>query len=495
MGKTFLQTKQIAMKKINCTLKWSKASFLFLALAFFQSSCDMFKPAQDSEKEKVYKDDEIGEIQGTKVFDPETGTWRTVREVSGPVDTVAWKELSSDKFPPIKSDGSWTGGGSSGSGTGTGNDTGTSGTGAKRNVAVVLPFLANKGGTQIDENSMWAVGFYSGAKLAFENLASSGIHLDVSVMDTENSNAKVDNLLKGVDLQKADLIIGAYKRDNVEVLADFAKRNNKPLVVPYTAQMGMAVDNPNYIQVNPSLKSHINAITRHARKSYRTDQVILVVQDKAEEKERLKYFQQANAAIEGSSAAKFKELIVPTANRTINVKDYIKPGQTSVFIVPVWSDETFVYSLLRQLMMLHTEGEEIIVYGMPQWKDYDQIDFEFYEKLNVHISSAFYVDNAEERVKQFRQKYFDTYGTVPSEEAFIGYDVMLYFGRMVDKYGKDLAQRIDRDDYDVLHGRFDFERVVLNPEQHREQSSYFDQLENGYVHILQFQDFQFRPAD
>jgi hypothetical protein len=84
---------------------------------------------------------------------------------------------------------------------------------------------------------------------------------------------------------------------------------------------------------------------------------------------------------------------------------------------------------------------------------------------------------------------------VPSEEAFLGYDVMLYFGNMVDKYGADMAQRIDREDYDVLHGRFDFERVVLNPEQHREQSGYFDQLENMHVHILHFQDFQFKPAD
>jgi hypothetical protein len=488
--------RNMTMKMKNYSIYPLKASFLLIAVGLFTSSCDLFKPAQDPDKEKVYKDEDLGEIQGTKVFDPETGTWRTVREVSGPVDTVEWKELAADKFPPIKSDGAWTGSGNNSSGGSSGSGgTNPGSTGNRRNVAVVLPFMANKGGTQIDENSLWALGFYSGAKLAYENLASNGIRLDVSVMDTENSASKVDNIIKGADLQKADLIIGAYKRDNVEVLADFAKRNKKPLVVPFTAQMGLAVDNPNYIQVNPSLKSHIKAIARHARKNYRTDQIVLVVQDKPEEKERLKYFQQANAEIEGGSAPKFKELVVPSNNRNINVRDYVKAGQAAVFIVPVWSDETFVYSLLRQLMMLHTEGEQIIVYGMPQWKDYNQIDPEFYEKLNVHVSSANYVDYSEERVKQFRQKYFSTYGTVPSEEAFLGYDVMLYFGNMVDKYGADMAQRIDREDYDVLHGRFDFERVVLNPEQHREQSGYFDQLENMHVHILHFQDFQFKPAD
>ncbi|MCB0518844.1 MAG: hypothetical protein H6577_22045 [Lewinellaceae bacterium] len=477
------------------TNKWRmKAMLLLCTFAFFQTSCDLFKPAQDSDKEKVYKDEDLGEIQGTKVFDPETGTWRTVREVNGPVDTIQWTTLPADRFPPIQSDGSWSGVGNNGTGP---NDTGnTTGSGVKHSVAVVLPFLANKGGTTIDDNSLWAINFYAGAKLAFENLASQGVSLDVSVMDSEASTSKVDNILKGVDMQKADLVIGAYKRDNVETLADFAKQNKKPFVVPYTAQMGMATDNPNYIQVNPSLKSHCEAITRHARKKYLTSDIVLVVQNKPEEKERLKYFQQANAVIEGSAtASKFRELIVPPNSRDINVRSYLKTGRTTVFIVPSWADESFVYSLLRQLMMVHSEGEDIVVYGMPQWKDYNQVDFEFYEKLNVHISSAFYVDYADERVKQFRQKYFDTFGTVPSEEAFLGYDIMLYFGKMVDKYGKDLAQRIDRDDYDVLHGRFNFERVVLNPEQHKEQSGYFDQLENVYVNILRFQDFQFRPAE
>lgn len=480
--------------KKNCTGHLVGSLFPLLAACCLLASCNLFKPAQDSGKEKVYKDDDLGEIQGTKVFDPETGTWRTVREVNGPVDTIEWTTLPTDRFPPITSDASWTGPGNNNTG---GNDSGNNtSSGAKHSVAVVLPFLANRPGTTIDDNSLWAVGFYAGAKLAFENLASQGISLDVSVMDSEASTAKVDNILKGVDMQKADLVIGAYKRDNVESLADFAKKNNKPLVVPYTAQMGMATDNPNYIQVNPSLKSHCVAITRHARKKYRTEDIVLVVQNKPEEKERLKYFQQANAAIEGSStAAKFRELVVSPTARDFNIRSYLNAGRPTVFIVPSWADESFVYSLLRQLMLVHGEGEDIVVYGMPQWKDYDQIDFEFYEKLNVHISSAFYVDYADERVRQFRQKYFDTYGTVPPEEAFLGYDVMFYFGRMVDKYGKDLAQRIDRDDYDVLHGRFDFERVVLNPEQHKEQSGYFDQLENEFVYILQFQDFQFKPAD
>ena len=54
------------------------AAVLLVALL---PSCNLLKPATDPNKDKVYKDEEVGEIQGGKVYDPETGTWRTVNTV------------------------------------------------------------------------------------------------------------------------------------------------------------------------------------------------------------------------------------------------------------------------------------------------------------------------------------------------------------------------------------------------------------------------------
>ncbi|MBK9014965.1 MAG: hypothetical protein IPM82_13300 [Saprospiraceae bacterium] len=129
------------------------------------------------------------------------------------------------------------------------------------------------------------------------------------------------------------------------------------------------------------------------------------------------------------------------------------------------------------------------------WLDFEQLDFEYFEKLHLHVSSAFYVDDNDERVRQFKQKYFQSYGAVPDEEAFLGYDVMLYFGKMLAKHGKNFTQKLDVSPSDVLHGRFEFNRVVLDPSRHKEDLNYFDQLENTFVHILKFQDFHLQPAD
>ncbi len=462
------------------------------------SSCSWFQPAVGGKEERVYKDDDITQIQGKRVFDPETGTWRIVREVNEKVDTVEWKQLPPNRYPPIKSDGSWSGkSGTSQPGGGTTPSSGSSG--RTFNVAMVLPFLTQISGADINPNSMWGLQFYAGAKLAYDKLKNEGVNLNVSVLDTEGESAKMSTLLRGTEVGRADLIIGPYKRENVALAADFAKKNKVPLVVPYTASMGMTEENPYYIQVNPSLKSHCIAITKHARKNFRTEDIVLVARNTDGEKERLSLFQDANAEIEGRrQGSAFREMIVSSAASDfsrIDVNPYIRSGRTNVFIIPSWSSEPFVYSLLRALMVKRSEGEDIVVYGMPQWMNFEQIDFEFYEKLRVHLSSANYVDESVPEVNQFRRKYFEAYGSIPTEEAYLGYDIVAYFGKTLTDLGKDFHIKLDSKPYAGLQSRFAFQRVVLNPEKSRENLNYFDQLENTFVYILRFRDFQFQPAD
>jgi ABC-type branched-subunit amino acid transport system substrate-binding protein len=478
-----------------------------LLLAIALPSCGWLRPATDPNKDKVYTEEEVGEIQGGKVFDPETGTYRTVNEVNEKVDTVRWTDLSEDKYPPIKTDSPMSGGGNTGGGTnpagggGSGNsgNSGSSSGSGKGDISILLPFMSNVSSSGVPENSLWAVSFYAGARLAYDDLEEEGASFNVSVMDTEASTTKVNSLLKSGDLPKSDMIIGPYKRDNVNIMQDFAKKNKIPLIVPYTAQMGVAEDNPYYIQVNPSLKTHCEAMTKHIRKSHQPDNVVLVALDKAEEKARFKFFQDANTLIEkGKTNRKFKELLVPEGAsnfHSINISQFIKPNATNVFVVPSWSNQTFIYSLLRQLMAKQGEGEDIVVYGMNMWLDFEQLDFEYFEKLNLHVSSASYIDPNDERVKQFNQKYFQSYGTVPNDEAYLGYDVTLYFGKLLAKHGKDFHQKLDSRQADVLHGRFEFSRVVNEPSKHKEDLDYYDQLENTFVHILKFKDFHLQPAD
>ncbi|RMF26561.1 MAG: amino acid ABC transporter substrate-binding protein, partial [Bacteroidetes bacterium] len=384
-------------------------------------------------------EEELPEISGNKVFNPETGQWEVVMEVTEPLDTVQWLDLSPEQFPPIRSDASFAEIGESGGEPGQNPVTGVTPGGEKKTsyrMAVLLPFLANRfrpSDLRINENSHWALHFHGGMLLAFEVLKSEGLNLDVKVYDTEGDETKTDRLLRTeADLQQMDLILGPYRRNNVRKVAEFARQHQIVFVSPYSASMGLSQDNPYYIQVNPSLKTHCEAITRHVRRHFRPEQVVLVVRDRPEEKERLRYFQDENLRISGSrDSVPFRQFIIreeSTGLSELDLTPLILPQDTTVFIVPSWSSESFVYSFLRQVAVSLMEGDHAIVYGMPQWMNYERVDFDLYEKLDVHVSSASYLNHFDPEVQAFKRKFFERFGTVPNEEAFLGYDVTLFFG-------------------------------------------------------------------
>lgn len=484
--------KGLAKNSLNFTL--------FAIVLLLMPSCDLFKPARENKKDKVYKDDgELGEIQGKRVFNPETGEWELVMDVTENMDTIKWKDLSIQKYPPITSDGTYSGG--------TDAPVILTPEGSEKkssyNLALLLPFQTDNFSSEdnkMSNTANWAVHFYAGLQMAFETLESEDINLNVSVIDTKGNEGELRRILReNEDVAQSDVIIGPYRRSNVNQVSQYAKRTNKTVISPYNARRGLTDLNPNYVQVNPSLKSHCEAITYHVRENYGVEEVVLVARNQQEELDRMEYFQVANYTFsQGRDTTSLKEFVVDDATadfHEMDVSPFIRDGETTVFVVASYRDETFIYSLLRQIAVNLSEDDKVVVYGMPPWINYERIDFDFFEKLNVHISSSNFVDNFDPSIRIFKQQYFERYGTSPDAEAFLGFDLMTFCGRMLNKYGTKFQLYIDRENEEFLHTKFRFDPVTLNPNPMGEQFNKIDYFENKYVHILKFENYFFQPVE
>ncbi|MEL6864377.1 MAG: ABC transporter substrate-binding protein [Bacteroidota bacterium] len=477
------------------TYAGSLKGLLMCLLLICFGACDALKKVPQSQTPtEQNQEEDLGEIQGQKRYDPETGTYVHVTEITKDLDTVKWTDATATQNPPpITSEGVTPRPG--GSTADPGNQVLSS-----YNVAILMPFLTNRfneldGG--INDKSMLALQFYSGAKLALEELSEEGVKLNVSVHDSEASERKTEELLSSSSLYNANMIIGPVRKDNLKLVADFAKANGAVHVSPMNPSTGVTKDNPYFVQVSPSLRSHCEAITRHIKDRFEDDQVVLVCRNKREEVARLKYFQNAKFAIEGSTLAdRFKEYVV-TVNSAdyeeMDVTPYIQEGDTTVFVIPSFSNESFVYSFLRKVN-LAKGNSTIYVYGMPQWQRYKRISFDYYEKLNVHISNSTYIDNEADKVRQFKQRFFDRFGTVPDEDAFIGYDVTKYFGQMISRHGTMFQDQLERYPNASLHTRFDFERILPSGSSSEDEDQKITRFENKHVNILKFQDYYFQLA-
>jgi len=411
------------------------------------------------------------------------------------MDTVKWTEVPREEKPPITTEESGD--------VIRPSDNPSVPSGTKMNeynVSVLLPFLGNKFReyeNRINPKSDLAMNFYSGMKMAFEDLSRDGIRLNVTVHDTEASETTTRNLLKKSELYQAQMIIGPVKASNVRVVAEYAKQNKKVIVSPFTPSSKITKANPYYVQVNPSLESHCKAITQHALNKYPASQIVLACRNKSAEVARLKYFQKAQQEISGSSSvAKFKEFIVTDQSADFNEMDvtpYIQEGKTTVFLVPSFSNKNFVYSLLRQLRIAKGPND-VVVYGMPQWMENERLGVDYLNDLNVHVSSANNIDNQKPEIQNFRRRYFDRYGQVPATNCYLGYDVMMYFGRMLNKHGTSFQQSIDREITPLLHSSFDFEPTAPKS-ANIENYSAIEFYENKKVNILKFEDYYYQLAD
>ncbi len=476
--------------------------FLFIFLLIGFTSCDSFKKLQDPNKptsptnKDAEKDSELDEIQGKRVYNPETGNYEVVTDVTGDLDTINWSEATPEEIivPPITSDATQNG-------EGTVFDENTEKLNSY-NLVLALPFLADKydaAENKIDRRSVPALNFYEGAKMAFDVLSGEGVNLEVSVLDTRASEGSTIQLTNSYEAQTAHLIIGTFRNSTGRAMAGFAKKNSTPFVSPIYPHQNLTADNPFFIQLNPSEKTHAEAIMQHAKARFQPDQIVIFGRNNSQEQRLMQYYLQAHYAMEGSTMVDSIEFVT-IDEETMPVDDfdfapYMNELSTTAFIIAS-SSQSFVYSMLRNLD-LKKEDNSIVVYGQPRWKDFTQIGYQLYETMNVHITSDAYLNPDDFDVQSFKEGFYNKFGMPPTTEAFKGYDTVLFFGRMLHEFGTGFKSKLDQNAKDGLHTRFDIQRAVTGDLQSVEgpDLNKFDQFMNKHLNILEFTGYQFRKAD
>ena len=354
------------------------------------------------------------------------------------------------------------------------------------NVAIMMPFYADQGVTRRGEPTL---DFYAGVRMALEQLEGERVSLRVTVHDTKGSEATTEQLLQSYDVQRAQLIVGPVATGAVQKVAEYAKQNDKLLVSPFNPREDITADNPNYIQVSPYLQTHAEVIVRDIRRRFKPEQVVIVAQDKADERERIAYYQDANTRIAGTDGrpvtARFKEYIKTDG---LDIKPYLRARDTTVIIVPSFAREQYIMSVLRAIK-LQAGNRPVVVYGMPRWQSYERIDYKLYEDLSVHITAPAFIDRSDAAVRTFADQYVTRYSKAPSLNAYVGYDTMLYFGRMLRDHGSNFAPALDDASAAYLHTKFAFQ-----PNYAPGSENFYTpiQYENKYVNLLRFRDYYFQ---
>ncbi len=266
----------------------------------------------------------------------------------------------------------------------------------------------------------------------------------------------------------------------------------KIIVSPESPNENLVAGNPGFLQLNPSLKTHCEAMLQFVRAKSPGAEIVLVARER--ETDRLAWIQNLNLRLGGS---RFQELVLPDATTNMaknDLKIYLKPGKKTVFLVPSFSSQDFVFAFFRQLKSQMGKND-VEVFGLPQWLDFENIEPEYFEKLKVHVTASSFIDFGAADVKTFSQIFYQNYGTIPADDAFNGYDTMIFTGKMLKKYGLSFPEKSVGQTWQGINSKIKMGKNFADGNNNPDRSAKPDYLENKFLRVLKFENLQFNPVN
>jgi ABC-type branched-subunit amino acid transport system substrate-binding protein len=355
-------------------------------------------------------------------------------------------------------------------------------------VALLLPFsLDQLSLDQLREKNalkrnrpLVSLGLYEGALLALDSLRHYGVQLDVYVRDTRNSPEVVRRVLAERELQEADLIIGPLFDLELQEALSFARQKGIPLINPLRKPGGQQ-RYPNLYAVNPGEEILLRQLGADLEQRERRSRVLIVRQDKSEE-----------VALAQAFRSGFRDTLalrnlheVATDFRLSQLQSHLSEALPNALVVPS-RDEVFVNALCRYVSGLGNRYE-IRVYGLEEWKKFQSVTPEHYERIHWHYPTHYWPEEASDFSRQLDRACRERFGAPATEYVHTGYDLMFYFGRMLGQYGGKWPAALPPRFRGMMQS-FAWQPVG------QEQGAEADHMANLKLHVIRFDRYRFVAA-
>ncbi len=311
--------------------------------------------------------------------------------------------------------------------------------------------------------------FLEGSLIALDSLRKSGVSLNVQIFDTRRSPSRLRSIIFSGELDKMDMIIGPFFSYNVELMSDFSKKMNIPLIVPFYDSKELLNNNPYLFQLNPSLMTEIEMMGRYLSR-YFSHNIIIVHSKDSTEILRAEYLKnrlfESFVRFSPFSFPSFKEVVYEASEKTdiaSALTESLSKEMKNLVIIPS-SNEALVSIAVSQLFF-HSKGYDVIMFGMPQWSVFQNVDLLYFHQLDLRFLTPYYFSYDDPAIKSFLVKWRRLYGSEPSSltrkgcnYAFLGHDITLHFVKKFREYGPGFILHSEKHNADMLMNSFDFRK-------------------------------------
>ena len=324
-------------------------------------------------------------------------------------------------------------------------------------AAVILPFLPDAASRS---ESARMVEYYEGFLMAVDSLKRSGTSIDLY---TYNSGANVNSLndiLTKNEMKIMDIIFGPLQQQQIKPLADFAKKNDIRLVIPFTSKDNTVFRNPAIYQINTPQSYLYSEVYDHFVRQFPNANVIFI-EANSKTKDKADFIKGLKDELRNRS------IPMATLDEDASVealKSALKAGRENIFI-PTSGSNLVLIKCLPQLTLLVRENPEfsIHMFGYPEWQTYTKDHLESFFELDTYFYSSFYTNDLFPAAKNFTRNYRRWYGKDMDERypkyGMLGFDTGYFFLKGLARYGSELENNLQRMDFAPIQTGFKFQRV------------------------------------
>lgn len=326
-------------------------------------------------------------------------------------------------------------------------------------AAVVLPF--NVDGTGNPDEQLRMVEYYEGFLMAVDSLKERGVSLDLYTYDSGKTAASVSQVLNKPEMKSMDIIFGPAHADQVKPMADFAKKNNIRLVVPFTSKGDDVFDNPSVYQINTPQSYLYSEVYEHYLRKFPNAHVIFLDAETGHNdkddfikglKEELKNKQITFKELKGESInPEGMKLVVDSLRENV--------------IIPTSGKNVALIKILPQMIVTAREhpNYDMKLFGYPEWQTYTHDHLSSFFELDTYFYSSFYTNNLFPAAIQFTQSYRrwfskDMANTYP-RYGMLGFDTAFFFLQGLHKYGSNFEDNMNNMMVTPIQTGFKFDRV------------------------------------
>ena len=354
------------------------------------------------------------------------------------------------------------------------------------NVALMVPFYLNdaesinvadhynwKDLTQL--RSMTFIQFYEGFMMSVDSLSEKGLKMHLWVYDVTEDTLVLKNILNKPEMKQMDLIIGPVFGNCFRLASGFAKKNQICIVNPFSSRPSIVKNNPYVFKLTPSDNFQYEHLI-----TYLIDSIpkanILFVKNSAQDNLAEKTFSEIytrQAALKNIPASYLKSGVCKSYDMEC-IRKKLSDERPNV-IMALFEGEAPVSNFVRNLNEM--EGYDIRIFGLPSWNNYDNVEIEYLQKLQLHLYEPNFIDYTEPAVKKFILQFRSLYKTEPGLYAFCGFDIATYFLSALRDYGADFYKHCQT--FNGLETTFNF--IQVNPA---------NGFENDFINIYRYENYR-----